>query len=235
MILMMTFFTSLKTTLWLTGLSMAVFLAGSVSIPGNLDVFSEINDMPLFQWLWLNRMYPDKIFWIYLLLVLMTLLATATLLCSVDALRKGLSRRTFVETLSPQVLHMGVVIVLFGHLVSAASGYKQDVSLKLGETREVRGRTLTLDSVDFTQVRGEDSTHWAARLVLDGKAFTLEPARPAFFGRVGYFLKSAQQLKNNVIIGIVYDPGVLFEIMGAIVFVAGSLGLFSLQLRNSNY
>jgi hypothetical protein len=47
---------------------------------------------------------------------------------------------------------------------------------------------------------------------------------------VGFFAKSAQEKKMKAIIGLVYDPGVVWEITGAIVFVIGASGIFSVRL-----
>src|SRR3972149_955922 len=102
---MLRFFLSIKTSLWLTGLGIGVFVAGSFFIPLNLDVFSEINEMPLFMWLSKNSSDLDKSFWIYLLLGVIGLLCINTAVCSIDAVIRRLTWKRLVEVLSPQVLH----------------------------------------------------------------------------------------------------------------------------------
>jgi len=226
---MIKLFTSVKTTLWITGLGIATFLAGSYLIPQNLDIYSDINDMPLFTWMRLNRTHMGEIVWIYPLLGFMTLLAINMVVCGIEVFTRKVKLKGFIETASPQVLHLGVLFVLLGHLVSAESGYKQDVPLELHETREIQGRALRLDGIEFLHLYGEDSTRSRVSLALDGNTFVLGPAEPAFYRGTEYFIKSAQQGKNKAIIGLVYDPGVLFEIIGAIAFVIGSAGLFSMQ------
>ncbi len=228
---MIKFFTSIKTSLWLMGISMVVYALGAFFIPQNLDVFSEINDMPLFTWFSRNREFAGTFFWICLLVAFMALLSINTIVCSIDALVRGLTRKRFVEVLSPQVLHLGVIFILFGHLVSAAAGYRQDVPMNLGETRQIRGFTIGVESVEFVQLKGEDSTRWRVGLKINDIRRVLEPARPAFFSHVGFFAKSAQQGKNKAIVGLVYDPGVFWEILGALVFFVGAGGLFSMQFQ----
>lgn len=228
---MMKFFTSLKTSLWIMGLSMIVYALGSFLIPLHLDVFSEINDMPLFSWLSLNRGELGASFWIYPLLALMALLAVNILVCGYDSLARGLRGGGIVELLAPQFLHLGVIIVLFGHLVSASTGYKEDVSLGLNDPRQVRGHRLELISLDFLNVIGEDSTRWRVGLVVDGRSAVLEPARPFFFKRTGYFAKSVSQKKERALIGLVYDPGVPWELAGAFFFILGGTGLFWSRIR----
>jgi hypothetical protein len=124
---MLKFFLSIKTSLWLTGLSIGVFLTGSLYIPRNLALFSEINDIPLFTWLSENNHHLSKVFWIYLLIALMLLLWINTIVCSIDAIIKRTTWKSLVRVLSPQVLHIAILFVLLGYCVSASAGYKKDV------------------------------------------------------------------------------------------------------------
>jgi cytochrome c biogenesis factor len=230
---MIKFFTSLTTSLWVMGLSMIVYALGSFLIPRHLDIFSEINDMPLFSWLSANRGEMGVSYWIPSLMVLMAFLAVNILVCGYDSLVRGLRGGGYIETLAPQFLHLGVVLVLFGHLVSASAGYKEDVSVGFDGPQVFRGHRLELISLDFLKVSGEDSTRWRVGLVVDGQKAILEPARPLFFDRTGYFAKSASQKKERALIGIVYDPGVAWEIAGAVLFVLGGAGLVLAQFRKA--
>lgn len=229
----MKFFTSIKTSLWLMGLSIIFYAIGSVVIPQNLEIFSEINDMPLFRWFSLNRAYFFAFSWILALIVLMALMAVNIIICGIDSLVKSLPHRQVIDAVAPQILHIGVVIVLFGHLVSASFGYKEDVPMAVGITKEVRGMRLSLAGVDFIQVPGEDSRRWVVGLGIDGNDVVLYPASPAFVNGIGFFAKSAQEKNRTAIIGLVYDPGVGWEIAGALVFVIGAAALFYVQLRRS--
>jgi len=230
---MIKFFTSLTTSLWLMGLSMIVYALGSFLIPQHLDIFSEINDMPLFSWLSRNRAEMGVSFWIPPLIVLMAFLVVNILVCGYDSLVRGLRGGGYIETLAPQFLHLGVVLVLFGHLVSASAGFKEEVSLQPHVPQTVRGHRLELIGLDFLKVSGEDSTRWRVGLVVDGRPATLEPARPFFFDRIGYFAKSASQKKERALVGLVYDPGVAWEIAGAVFFVVGGAGLVLVQFRKA--
>lgn len=230
---MIKLFTSVKTSLWIMGLSMIVYVLGSFFIPQHLDIFSDINDMPLFSWLSRYRADIGVSFWIPLLLVLMALLALNILVCGYDSLRRGMRGGRYIETLAPQLLHLGVVLVLFGHLVSASAGYKEDLPLGLNDPQELRGHRLELIALDFLKVSGEDSTRWRVGLIVDGRPATLEPARPFFLDRTGFFAKSASQRKERALIGIVYDPGVVWEIAGAVFFILGGAGLFLVQFREA--
>ncbi len=223
---MLKFFVSIKTYLWVTGIGMGIFLIGSFYIPKNLAIFSGINDMPLIKWLLLNNNVFDKLLWIYVLIAIMLLVWVSTLICSLDAIIKRTTRKTFVRILSPQILHIGIVLVILGHGISALSGYKHDVSMTAMESYEVRGFNMKVNNMDFFKKPGENSTRWRVNLEIDNNMHILEVGKPAFYNNVGFFVKSAREKKQLAIIGLIYDPGVLWEIIGAVVFVVGAAGLF---------
>lgn len=223
---MLKFFLSLKTYLWVSGLGMAIFLIGSFYIPQNLAIFSGINDSPLINWLSLNKNVLDKLFWIYVLIGIILLLWISTLICSLDAIIKRTTRKSLIRVLSPQVLHLGIILVILGHGVSAITGYKHDVPMNSVDSYEAKGFNMKINDMDFFKNPGENSTRWRVHLEIDDNIHTLEVGRPAFYNNVGFFAKSAQQKKKTVIIGLIYDPGVIWEIIGAFVFVIGAAGVF---------
>ncbi len=223
---MLKFFLSMKTYLWLTGLSAGVFLIGSIYIPRNLAIFSEINDMPLFNWLSQNSNDLDKFIWIYILVGLMLLLWISTLICSLDAIIKKTTRKQLLRILSPQILHIAILFVLLGHGISAVSGYKVDVPMNMNDTREVKGFDLKVDNMEFFNNPGESSTRWRVHLKINDDLHQLAVGQPSFYNGVGFFAKSAQQKKRSAIIGLIYDPGVIWEMIGAVIFIVGAVGIF---------
>ena len=229
---MLKFFVSIKTYLWVTGISIGIFLMGSLYIPKNLAIFSGINDMPLLNWLAENNTALDKLYWIYALVGIILLLWIITLVCSLDAIIKRTTWRSAVRVLSPQVLHIAVLLVVLGHGISAVTGYKHDVPMNTSETIQARGFDMKISSMEFFKNPGENSTRWRAHLEIDDKPHVLEVGQPVFYKNVGFFAKSAQKKKQTAIIGLVYDPGVLWEIIGAVVFVIGAGGVFYTKLND---
>jgi cytochrome c biogenesis factor len=220
---------SVKTALYLMGISMIVFLAGSVYIPKNLAVFSEINDMPLFQWLYDNREHAGKTYWIYAQLLLMAVFSLNMLVCTVYGLIDKNNLGNLVRKLSPHIIHTGVLLVLFGHLVSAGYGFKIDIPINAGERVSVERLTVNLKRVDLVSIQGENQQRWLLSLnvIQDGREIesVVEPAKPIFLGGIGIFAKSADE-DGRAILGIVRDPGVRWEIAGAILFMIGAMGIF---------
>jgi cytochrome c biogenesis factor len=223
---MLKFFLSIKTYLWVSGLGMGIFLIGSFYIPQNLAIFSGINDMPLMNWLSINNSVIDKLLWIYVLIGIMLLLWICTLICSLDAIIKRTTRKSFIRVLSPQVLHIGILLVILGHGVSTMTGYKHDLPMKATDSYEAKGFNVKINDMDFFKNPGENSTRWRAQLEIDGNIHMLEVGKPVFYNSVGFFAKSAQEKKKTAIIGLIYDPGVIWEIIGAFVFIIGAAGVF---------
>jgi hypothetical protein len=239
---MLKFFLSTKTYLWLTGISIGSFLIGSFYIPNNLAIFSGINDMPLFSWLSQNNNDLDKFIWIYLLIGLMLLLWICTLICSLDAIIKRAARKQLIRILSPQILHIAILFVLIGYVisastgyilfvligyvVSASTGYKLDIPMNMDDTQEVKGFDLKVDDMEFFTNPGESSTRWRVHLRINNELHKLEVGQPSFYNSVGFFAKSAQKKKKSAIIGLIYDPGVIWEMIGAVTFIIGAAGIF---------
>jgi hypothetical protein len=71
---------------------------------------------------------------------------------------------------------------------------------------------------------------WRVYLNINRSEHVLELGRPAFYNGVGFFAKSAQQKKMKAIIGLVFDPGVVWELIGAVTFIIGASGVFYTRL-----
>jgi len=220
---------SIKTALWILAISILIFVAGSMYIPRNLDIFSEINDMPLFKWLNQNGEHIAKTYWIHAGLVLMAALSLNMVVCTFYELREKLSLKVLVQRLSPQVLHAGVLLVLFGHLMSGMSGYKKDVPLHLGSEIRIEGMSIMITNITFSERKGEDQRRWNVETQIKSEKGTIQsiiaPARPVFMAGMGIFVKSVEE-SGRVLVGFVRDPGVKWEIAGAVVFLLGALGIF---------
>lgn len=226
---------SIKTALVIISISMIIFLSGSFIIPKNLQFFSEINDMPLFKWLSLNKDIK-KTFWIYLAILAMAFLSLNMIVCLIDDLIKRLSPEVLIQRLSPHIIHAGVLLVLLGHLVSASAGFKKDLSLRTGEEIVMNGIRIKIESIEFVDIKGEDQSRWRVYLnVSDGihsrNAIT-EPAKPVFY-RYAIYAKSAEP-DGRVILGIVNDLGARWEVAGALIFIIGAGGLFWSRFKVGN-
>jgi hypothetical protein len=128
---------------------------GSMMVVGNGDFFSEISHRLFMPWLLSREAYShlSLTLWIYILLGLVTIFAVNAVVCTIDKLyriySKGLPARAFL----PQVVHIGFLIAMLGHLIGATSGFKSQGNFVLeGEGLYIEQAHLkvTLDSLEQT-------------------------------------------------------------------------------------
>lgn len=211
-------------------LTIAVCVAGSLVIPRNLAIFTGIDDTPLFRWL---AEVPERglTWWVYALVVLMGAAATSTAVCTIDALVKSVGRRDFLSRLLPQVMHIGVLVALLGHLLTAAYGLKYDINVPEGETTAIHeGMSVSVSGVRSEQDETGYYTAWEADVAVtrDGatiKSAMLRPVHPILMGQTGLFFKSISvEGQRAATIRVTKDPGARWALAGGILVAIGAAG-----------
>lgn len=116
------FFFSLRTTLWLLGLMLALMLAGAFIMPAQQE-FETIPSTPMLEWL---KIQPIAItWWLWSLIGVLTVLTVNTLFCSVESIMKKRKVTRWLLLISPQIIHVGFIFMLFAHLMSATGSYQK--------------------------------------------------------------------------------------------------------------
>jgi hypothetical protein len=137
------FFLSLKTSVVLMLGLLFFFVAGALVMPVH-PAFETINSVPLFEWL---RDAPTgATWWLLGSIALLAALVANTLACSIESLIKKRSGRQWLLVISPQVIHIGFLLMLLGHLVSASGGFKANMFA-------LEGTRASLPNVLWTGVR----------------------------------------------------------------------------------
>ncbi len=226
---------SLNTVFALFALTIALCLLGSVMLPAHLEFFSGIDDSPLFQWL-AEAGTPGLTWWVYALIASVALLALSTVACTIDALI-GRPVRGLLYKLSPQVMHLGVLMVMLAHLLTAIFGMRADVQVAKGALEEVApGLQVFLSEVSAHVNEAGTSTRWLAELELfkEGKVIArmaLEPARPVFVDGLGLFFGTFNEGDRahdgsapSVTIRVTRDPGAKWALVGGILVTIGGIG-----------
>lgn len=236
------FFLSLKTAFWLFVAFVVICLIGSLSLPENLAFFSGIDDTPLFAWL-REANAPGTTWWIYALIGLLAVFAVSTICCTAEALIERATWRSIALKLSPQVMHIGVLFIMLGHLLTATLGEKMDVDVKKGGTAPV-GSAAAIRLVDVRETTDENgyAVDWEATLqwIENGRPSdprSLRPARPLYFGVYGLYTKAVDAgPQASAWIRVSRDPGApwallggLLMSLGGIVFLYGRSGTGSLS------
>ena len=94
---------------------------------------------------------------------------------------------------------------------------------------------MKVADMEFFRNPGENSTRWRVHLEINNDPHVLELGKPAFYNGVGFFAESAQEKKQSAVIGLIYDPGAVWEIIGAVTFFIGATGVFISKFREEPY
>lgn len=227
---------SLKTAFVLFLLFLLLLGMGSMSLVNNLAFFSGIDDTPLFRWLAASGS-DTATWWIYGMIVLLGVLALSTIACTVDALVVRQPRRQLIAKLSPQIMHIGVLFIMLGHLLTASIGFKMDIVIKKGETKPIADiAELSLVDVAVWKDQNDYDADWEARLLWKERGNTREtsvrPVHPQYFGSMGIYIKSVTTGRDaSALLRVCRDPGSYWALGGGLLLSLGGLGFVYGRLR----
>jgi hypothetical protein len=223
-------FLSLKTAFGLFCLFIVFSFIGSIMLPSHLSFFSGIDDTPLFRWLYSNGVIK-LIWWIYAMILTLFFLAISTIFCTVETLLNRVSMRNLIIKLSPQIMHIGVLLIMLGHLLTASIGFKADILVKKAEIKEIMpGIGVYLENVSQITDESGYTVDWDVVLwwVENGKKTrkdVLKPLRPLYYGSLGVFSKSVSlEPEPSALIRVIRDPGAVWALTGGILLCLGGVG-----------
>lgn len=232
------FFLSLRTVFGLFLAFIVIAVAGSFSLVRNLAFFSGIDDLPLFRWLAASGTALQA-WWIHAMICLIGLLAVSTICCTVDALLHRIGRQNFLLRVSPQVMHLGVLFIMLGHLLTASAGFKTDLVVGTDRAAAVtQDASVILDSVEISTDRNGYTVGWDVRLRWQEKGVISEqkvlgPVRPVFFGKYGIYSKSvAAGPEVSAQVRVCSDPGALWALLGGVLLAAGGAGFLYARMNS---
>lgn len=237
---MKNFFFSLRTAVWTLCALVCVFFIGSYLMPMHRDVHGPMNDRLLFDWaLNIAAERLSATWWFFLSVAGLVLLTVNTLVCSIQALRERLGRADLLLRISPQIIHLGFLLILLAHLLGAGWGYRLSGALPEGASGAIPGgRVLHLRSLNIEADERGMPTGWAAgvRILEEGVVMaegTLGPNRPLFYDGVGVYLKSfGAEPVPYALLMVNRDPGAVWALAGSLLFLFGSAALLALKWRN---
>jgi cytochrome c biogenesis protein ResB len=238
---MKNFFLSLRTTVWTLLAFIAVFFAGSYLMPLHREVFAPLNGMLLFSWL--SRVAagePGSTWWFFLSLALLVLLTINTIVCSLQAIRGRWAREDFLTRIAPQIVHIGLLLILCAHLLSAGWGYRLSGMLPEGASAQIPGnRVLQLQKLQVFSDDAGSVRDWRADVAVfrNGErvaAGTLAPNRPLFHEGTGIYLRSFDLERVPAAFLLVHrDPGALWALAGGIAFIIGGVIVVAIQWKRT--
>lgn len=213
---------SLSLGLWLMGGVMVLMAVGSF---GGEDAAS-LNEMPLFAWLGSAPLSAS--WWLWGTLVLLALMVANTLLCSVEAIRKRIGKGGLPALLAPQLMHVGFLLIVLAHFLSAKGGAKQAMQLYEGsDLRFPGGSSVVVDAIEVqTGPRGMPVDYRARLRVVEkggAKPMTVRPNEPLFHEGLGIYLKYAEPFPvPTAFVEIHREPGAGWALAGALLFTVGN-------------
>ena len=228
-------FASMKTALILMAAIAALFLYGSIDMT-IVPAYGDLTFGALLKWM-INA--PISLsFWLWGSVGLAALLAVSTVACSIESLKK---KQGIMLALAPQIIHLGFIFIIIAHLVSSVWGYRMEGYLAYGQQAAApfAGKNV---SVEFTKFKSEKSPGgttigWKAWLsfLKDGtivKEGYMAPNRPVFFNGFGFYLEDVSFKPGPMaLIEVSREPGAPWALKGGFLFVAGSVLLLILRIR----
>jgi hypothetical protein len=228
------FLLSIKTTVVLMLGLIIFFVAGALIMPLH-PAFESINSMPLLRWL--AQAPAGGTWWLLGTIVLLAVLAANTVACSVESLIRKRSGRQWLLVVSPQVIHIGFMLMLLGHLVSAYGGFKGTmVAVEGTQARLPNGVTLKVSRLDVRRTPSGFPTDWRADVVYlkDGETLKTDysaPNRPSFHDGYGVYVKQVRPFPMRAaLIEVTREPGAPWALGGGAVFMLGTIALVALKM-----
>jgi len=133
------FFGNVKVTFYLLLIITFSFALGSYYVKYNPQVFKQMNNSLIQDWFSLHgQYYPEKIWWLVMLLFSLFALGINTCICTLNRLmslfsnRKQMSNKIFLLKIIPSLTHICFLVMLSGHLLSMISGYNGVLPVEAG-------------------------------------------------------------------------------------------------------
>lgn len=165
-----------------------------------------------------------------------------TILCSIESIIKKKQRKSWLLAISPQIIHIGFLFFLLAHLLSSAGSYRGTVVAHEGSAF-----ALTSDLVvNVKEIKIDISpagyiSDWEVGVeYLSGdsklKGDFLKPNSPSFYGGTGIYLKDIQAYPYKaVLLEVSREPGAVWALIGGILFMAGTIILLILKIKQESY
>ncbi|RME65346.1 MAG: hypothetical protein D6778_06505 [Nitrospirae bacterium] len=212
---------SVKTAFYLFWVFVIIAFVGSVELPGHLSFYSGIDEEPLFRWLSENQVLV-RTWWIYGLIIALALIAINTIFCTTEALLKRVKGRNLITKLMPQLMHIGVLFVMLGHLVTASYSFRTEVDIKKGDFLSLPDGTK-VQVLSVKEILDEEGfpVDWIVTLKTPSGPLQAGPLRPVKVGAYTILAQAAEE--DTAVLRAVQDPGAVWALVGGIIICSATL------------
>lgn len=228
------FFLSLRTTIFLLIALLCLFLYGSIAMPLN-EEFQLLHIVPLLRWMVDNTF--GITWWLWCSLAVLSILAVNTLFCSVESVMRKSESKQWLLIISPQIIHIGFLFILVAHLFSSLGNFKGTAVVSNGSVLNLpNGLTVSFPSIHAVVDPSGYITEWSADIeyIRQGKLFkdVIRPNEPSFLDGLGIYIKTVRMEPfPTALIEVSREPGALWALSGGILFLAGTITLLVLKIR----
>lgn len=223
---------SLRLSIWLLMAQCCLFVAGAVNMP-RMKAYGSMNSMPLFTWM--QKAPPAAAWWLWASVAVIALLTLNTLACATLSLTNRPASRPWLSVLAPQVIHLGFLFMMAGHMVSSIGAVHTSYSMPEGAIVTLPGGTghLRLAGVELDMSPRGYPLDWSAEVEYYAPSGALikrdvtAPNRPSFMDGLGVYIKQAAY--GGALIEIHREPGTPWALGGGALFTLGTLALVGLK------
>ena len=255
-----TFFISLRLSVILLLLLTLDLCLGYLFLHGNASFYEPMNEVGLRRWLltygignpWLSG-------WFFILLFLLFFLAINTIFCTFDKLHhlfrsgiKSLRNRSIQRTLSIHLMHIAMVLLLTGYIISYTTAtLYNSITIRAGGSHKLADTGITLqctgmEPVPYTAGKNDSFSdryidamvHMKFTSQSKSVEKTLSTNKPVSFKGYSFFLqnfnpryKGGMSAVQYIVLDVRRDVGVRLTFFGMAAFIIGFLGYIRIQGR----
>lgn len=229
---------SIRTTLWSLWLLIAMLLAGAFVMPAK-EEFQTIHSMPLFDWLLEQDL--SITWWLWASIAVLILLTLNTFFCSVQSVLKKRGVSHFLLLLSPQIIHIAFLFMLFAHLLSSYGGFKEMIVAGEGAAFQLNkdGVLLVIEGIEISADPAGYMSDWSINIAYASgekliRKDIIRPNSPSLYEDFNINVKDLRAFPQKAaLIQISREPGALWALAGGVLFMTGIITLVILRIKTS--
>jgi hypothetical protein len=229
------FLVSLKTSIWLIMLLIVCMFAGAFVMPARKE-FQSIHGIPLFDWMIEQPLVVTWWLWGAIFVIAVTVINT--LFCSVDSLVKKHKATRWLLLVSPQIIHIGFLLIVFAHLLDAFGSYNDMMSASEGSVVKISENEAVKIKEIRTRIASGYIRDWEVDIEFYRNGFrynsdVMRPNKPSIQPRYNIIVKKFLRVypSEAVLLQVSREPGALWALAGGILFMAGIAILIVLKVR----
>jgi len=231
----MKIFFSLRTSVWLMTALMLILFYGAYIMPLKKE-FLMLHTTPLFEWLLEQPLAIT--WWIWGALLVVSLLAVNTLLCSIESLIKRRSSQKMLLLIAPQIIHAGFLFLLLAHVLSSCGSFKGTTFAFHGTVLQLpNGLDVVFDEIHIDTDQSGFVSGWHAniRYFRRGRYVTrdiIRPNDPSFQDGLGMYIKAVRTRPfPAALVEVSREPGAVWALVGGVCFLGGMIILLVMNIR----